>query len=40
MRVGELDVELFPQGPLAERIHCGGNELGGLLTPTGVLNFT
>ena len=32
----ELDVELVPQGTLAERIRCGGAGLGGVLTPTGV----
>ena len=33
---GELDVELVPQGTLAERIRAGGYGLGGVLTPTGV----
>ena len=33
---GELEVELTPQGTLAERIRCGGSGLGGVLTPTGV----
>jgi acetate CoA/acetoacetate CoA-transferase alpha subunit len=33
---GELDVELVPQGTLAERIRCGGSGLGGVLTPTGI----
>ena len=33
---GELEVELVPQGTLAERIRCGGAGLGGVLTPTGV----
>ena len=33
---GELDVELVPQGTLAERVRCGGSGLGGVLTPTGV----
>lgn len=33
---GELDVELVPQGTLAERIRSGGAGLGGFLTPTGV----
>lgn len=33
---GELEVELIPQGTLAERIRCGGSGLGGVLTPTGV----
>ncbi|RKF20245.1 3-oxoacid CoA-transferase subunit A [Alginatibacterium sediminis] len=32
----ELDVELVPQGSLAERIRCGGAGLGGVLTPTGL----
>lgn len=36
MMAGELDVELCPQGTLAERIRCGGAGLGGFLTPTGV----
>lgn len=33
---GEIEVELIPQGTLAERIRAGGNGLGGILTPTGV----
>jgi len=33
---GQLDVELAPQGTLAERIRAGGYGLGGVLTPTGV----
>uniref|UniRef100_A0A7C4CCP9 Acetate CoA-transferase subunit alpha n=1 Tax=Fervidobacterium thailandense TaxID=1008305 RepID=A0A7C4CCP9_9BACT len=33
---GELEVELVPQGTLAERIRAGGAGLGGILTPTGV----
>ncbi|MBK1613403.1 acetate CoA-transferase subunit alpha [Rubrivivax gelatinosus] len=36
MLAGELEVELVPQGTLAERIRCGGAGLGGVLTPTGV----
>jgi acetate CoA/acetoacetate CoA-transferase alpha subunit len=32
----ELEVELVPQGTLAERIRCGGSGLGGVLTLTGV----
>ena len=36
MTAGELDVELVPQGTLAERIRCAGAGLGGFLTPTGV----
>ncbi len=33
---GELDVELCPQGTLAERIRAGGAGIGGFYTPTGV----
>lgn len=33
---GELDLELNPQGTLAERIRAGGYGLGGILTPTGI----
>ena len=33
---GEIEVELVPQGTLAERIRAGGGGLGGVLTPTGV----
>ena len=33
---GELEIELVPQGTLAERIRSGGFGLGGVLTPTGV----
>lgn len=36
MLAGDLDVELVPQGTLAERIRCAGAGLGGVLTPTGV----
>ncbi len=36
MIAGELDVELVPQGTLAERVRCGGFGLGGVLTATGV----
>ena len=36
MIAGEIEVELVPQGTLAERIRCGGAGLGGILTPTGV----
>jgi acetate CoA/acetoacetate CoA-transferase alpha subunit len=36
MIAGELDVELCPQGTLAERIRAAGYGLGGILTPTGV----
>lgn len=33
---GEIEVELVPQGTLAERIRAGGSGLGGVLTATGV----
>lgn len=36
MHSGELEVELVPQGTLAERLRCGGSGLGGVLTPTGL----
>jgi len=36
MIAGEIEVELCPQGTLAERIRSGGYGLGGVLTPTGV----
>jgi acetate CoA/acetoacetate CoA-transferase alpha subunit len=36
MNAGEIDIELVPQGTLAERIRCAGAGLGGVLTPTGV----
>lgn len=36
MLSGEMEVELVPQGSMAERIRCGGYGLGGVLTPTGV----
>lgn len=36
MNAGELDVELVPQGSLAEKIRSGGMGLGGVLTPTGI----
>lgn len=32
----EIEVELVPQGTLAEQIRAGGAGLGGVLTPTGV----
>ena len=32
---GELEVELTPQGTLAERLRAGGAGLGGFFTPTG-----
>ncbi|MBF7095598.1 acetate CoA-transferase subunit alpha [Alkalibacter mobilis] len=36
MNSGELEVELVPQGTLAERVRCGGYGLGGFLTATGI----
>lgn len=36
MNEGKLEVELSPQGTLAERIRAGGSGLGGVLTPTGL----
>jgi acetate CoA/acetoacetate CoA-transferase alpha subunit len=33
---GSIQVELVPQGTLAERVRAGGSGLGGFLTPTGV----
>jgi acetate CoA/acetoacetate CoA-transferase alpha subunit len=36
MIAGEMEVELVPQGTLAERVRAGGSGLGGVLTPTGV----
>jgi 3-oxoacid CoA-transferase subunit A len=32
---GEIEVELTPQGTLAERIRAGGAGIGGFFTPTG-----
>ncbi|WP_151448210.1 3-oxoacid CoA-transferase subunit A [Lacisediminimonas profundi] len=34
-RSGELELELTPQGNLAERIRAGGAGIGGFFTPTG-----
>jgi acetate CoA/acetoacetate CoA-transferase alpha subunit len=36
MQDGEMEVELVPQGSLAEKIRAGGAGLGGILTPTGI----
>ncbi|KGG79840.1 acetate CoA-transferase subunit alpha [Caloranaerobacter azorensis] len=36
MTEGETEVELVPQGTLAERIRAAGAGLGGILTPTGI----
>lgn len=33
---GELEVELTPQGTLAERLRAGGSGIGALCTPAGV----
>ncbi|NQD67510.1 CoA transferase subunit A [Bacillus haikouensis] len=33
---GELEIELIPQGTLAEAIRCGGAGIGGFYTKTGV----
>lgn len=35
-RKGKLELELVPQGTLAERIRAGGAGIGGFFTPTGV----
>ena len=35
MLAGEVEVELNPQGTLAERIRAGGVGIGGFYTPTG-----
>ena len=36
MQSGEMEVELVPQGTLAERVRAAGCGLGGVLTPTGL----
>jgi len=36
MMAGKMQVDLVPQGTLAERIRAAGAGLGGVLTPTGV----
>lgn len=36
MNAGELNVELVPQGTLAEKVRAAGAGLGGVLTPTGI----
>lgn len=33
---GEVEIELVPQGTLAERLRAGGSGLGGFFTPTAV----
>jgi 3-oxoadipate CoA-transferase, alpha subunit len=35
-RVGKIELELVPQGTLAERIRAAGAGIGGFFTPTGV----
>ena len=36
IEAGTIELELTPQGTLAERLRAGGSGLGGVLTPTGV----
>ena len=36
MNSGIMEVELVPQGTLAERVRAGGSGLGGVLTPVGL----
>lgn len=36
MNSGEMEVELVPQGTLAERVRSGGAGIGGFLTATGI----
>ena len=36
MNAGETEIELVPQGTLAEQVRAGGAGIGGFLTPTGV----
>lgn len=36
MNAGETEVQLVPQGTLAEQVRAAGAGLGGFLTPTGV----
>ena len=36
VRAGEVEIEMVPQGTLAERIRAARAGLGGILTPTGV----
>jgi len=36
LMTGEAEVQLFPQGTLAEKIRAGGAGLGGVLTPVGI----
>lgn len=36
MNSGEMEVDLIPQGTLAEQVRAGGTGLGGFLTPVGI----
>lgn len=36
IEAGQIELQLMPQGTLAERLHAGGAGLGGVLTPTGL----
>ncbi len=36
MNAGTMEVELVPQGTLAERVRAKGAGLGGVITPTGI----
>jgi acetate CoA/acetoacetate CoA-transferase alpha subunit len=36
MNEGKIEIQLVPQGTLAEQIRAGGAGLGGVLTPTGL----
>ncbi|MBR7064108.1 MAG: CoA transferase subunit A [Treponema sp.] len=36
MNAGKLEVNLIPQGSLAEMVRAGGGGLGGIITPTGL----
>lgn len=36
IEAGTIELQLMPQGTLAERLHAGGAGLGGVLTPTGL----
>jgi acetate CoA/acetoacetate CoA-transferase alpha subunit len=36
LHAGDLEVDLIPQGTLAEQLRAGGAGLGGFLTPTGL----
>ncbi len=36
MNEGKMEVQLVPQGTLAEQVRAGGAGLGGILTPTGL----